>query len=535
MHELVLDISKYDEGIDLAEWKKRLGLWGVIIKVGGNEGGRYKDRLFEHHYANAKAAGIHIGFYYYSTVTDVNTAKADAQHMIELVGNKTYDLPWYLDVEDGCQKGNPGLMTSVIEAFCDTLNSCGKYGGVYTFGSMWLSDMYPDRLVKYANWIAWWQKEWPSAAGDIGMWQQGGINIDGDIVYDDLPGFHDCDWCIVDYPKRINGGGTVSKIDLADVAALIHYDMVTDDRNGYSQSPVRWGGDFGGYKTLEINGRKYTYALGSYDCSSSTITAWRLALEGTPYEGCLDAASYTGNMREVFVNSGLFYAEYSTAKRGDLYLNEGVHVAMCQDGGSDGIFGYDCLSEFNHNEWHGATDGEPGDQTGDEAVLREYYDDNWNTVLHYNGAADYNPEPPAPIKPKVPDEPKGSVYRLYNQYDGLHHYTVGHGEAQDLVDSGWTYEGVAWVAPSKGTKIRRLYNRHDRNHLLTTSDTEAIELVGIGWNYEGVPMYSGGKKDVYRMYNQSTGEHMFTTSTTERDTMVKNGWKYEGVAFKAEK
>lgn len=98
MKELVLDISKYDEGIDLAEWKRKRGLWGVIIKVGGNEGGRYKDRVFETHYANAKAAGLHIGFYYYTTVTDVAVANADANHMIQLVGNKEYDLPWYMDV-----------------------------------------------------------------------------------------------------------------------------------------------------------------------------------------------------------------------------------------------------------------------------------------------------------------------------------------------------------------------------------------------------------------------------------------------------
>lgn len=187
---------------------------------------------------------------------------------------------------------------------------------------------------------------------------------------------------------RLNGG-SMSKVSIADIAARIHYDMVTDPRNGYSQRPSRWGGDYGGTKTLTLYGRNYTYKLGSYDCSSSVITAWRLALQGTPYEGRLDGATYTSDMQEAFVSSGLFTASLTNAKRGDLYLTAGDHTAMCQDGGSDGVFGYDCLSEFNMNENGGASNGRPGDQTGRESVFRDYYNRPWRTVLHYNGKADY--------------------------------------------------------------------------------------------------------------------------------------------------
>ncbi len=208
MKELTLDISKYDEGIDLAAWKRQRNLFGVIIKVGGNEGGRYKDQLFETHYANAKAAGLHIGFYYYTTVTDVATANADANHMISLVEGKDYDLPWYMDVEDPRQFAlSPRNLTDVIKSFCNTLVNKGIYAGLYTGGSAWLNSMYPSELNDYANWIAWWRSEWPYEAGDIGMWQQGGIRLsDGDIVFDDLPGYHDCDWCCIDYPSRIKNG-----------------------------------------------------------------------------------------------------------------------------------------------------------------------------------------------------------------------------------------------------------------------------------------------------------------------------------------
>lgn len=208
MKELVLDISKFDKGIDLNEWKKKRNLFGVILKVGGNEGGRYKDSTFETHYANAKAAGLHIGFYYYTTVTTVEDAAADAVHMMQLVNGKSYDLPWYMDVEDPGQfRLSARQLTNVIKSFCNKLRDNDIYSGLYTGGNAWLNNMYSSELMDYANWIAWWRSTWPSEAGDIGMWQQGGIRLsDGKIIYDDASGYHDCDWCIVDYPTRIKEG-----------------------------------------------------------------------------------------------------------------------------------------------------------------------------------------------------------------------------------------------------------------------------------------------------------------------------------------
>ncbi|MBR3387490.1 MAG: Ig domain-containing protein, partial [Bacteroidales bacterium] len=247
----------------------------------------------------------------------------------------------------------------------------------------------------------------------------------------------------------------------------------TDERNGYNQQPERWGGDYGGDKTLTINGRNYTYALGSYDCSSSTITAWQLALQGTPYEGALDGATYTGDMRSVFVNSGLFYAEYSPAKRGDLYLAEGSHVAMCQDGGSDGVFGYDCLTEFNRNENHAASWGEPGDQDGYESILRDYYDDGWNTVLHYNGKADYDVQQPKPV-PKPHQEPGDAKNDAGLKYQG-HSQDLGwlpevrDGQTAGTVGYGKRLEAIKFTAIPEGWEL-----------------TVRAHIANVGWKNYGV-------------------------------------------------
>jgi hypothetical protein len=212
MKELVLDISRWDEDIDLQAWKDKHGVWGVIVKAGGNEKslGRYVDPNFEQNYNKAIDAGLHVGFYYYTDTTTVAEANVDANHFISIIEGKFYDLPLYMDVEDTSQfELGPRKLTDVIKSFCNTLIYKGHYAGLYTGGYAWLNSMYREELSDYANWIAWWRNEWPTEAGDIGMWQQGGIRFDdGDIVFADTPGYHDCDWCVVDYPSRIINGMT---------------------------------------------------------------------------------------------------------------------------------------------------------------------------------------------------------------------------------------------------------------------------------------------------------------------------------------
>lgn len=221
----------------------------------------------------------------------------------------------------------------------------------------------------------------------------------------------------------LSGGKGMTRICINDKAARIHYDMATDSRNGYSQGD-RWGGQYGLlYKTVSTQWWSVKYLLGDYDCASSVIRAWQLALVGTKYEGALDGATYTGDIERVFLASGLFTSSLSPARRGDLYLTAKTatrrgHVAMCQDGGSDGILGYDALSEFNRNERGGATGGKAGDQDGGESVVRGYYDyqGGWQTVLHYNGKADYEIGESVAPKQKTtnPKNDLGIKYRAHS-------------------------------------------------------------------------------------------------------------------------
>lgn len=181
-------------------------------------------------------------------------------------------------------------------------------------------------------------------------------------------------------------------IKRGELAAQVHRRMCDDPRFGYSWDE-RWGA---ASESWTVGGVAFPIKVGDYDCSSSTITAWRKALAGTKWEGRLDAATYTGNMRAVFVASGLFeWKPMSfTASPGDLYLNEECHVAMCQTQVPD------VLSEFCINEAGGVYGGKRGDQTGGESRLAGYYDYPWSGILHYNGKADTG-TPSADTKPPV--------------------------------------------------------------------------------------------------------------------------------------
>lgn len=394
MPRLVLDIWHGNRGIDLAAWKSKHDLWAVIVKCGGSDDpsiGYYEETTFVQQCEQARSLGLHVGAYYYSDATTPDRALRDAKHCVEkCMRGQALDMPLYLDIEEASQLAlSMQALTNVVTTFCEYVRGAGYTAGIYS-GYDGFHNMFESKIADYALWVAAWRHAWPTWAKDYGMWQQGSMRLsDGDIQYADVSGYVDCNWCQIGYPAIINGGGEVATYDPASEAAEIHAFMCTDPRFGYSQDP-RWGGDYNGGEVAVFTsstGHTYRIPCGSYDCSSSTTLAWRLALSCSEHAGCLGDNPYerTASMRETFCGTGLFRASLSNARRGDLYLNEGVHVAMCQDGGGDGVFGYDCLSEFNRNEYHGAVGGKAGDQDGGESVIRAYYNDDWNTVLHYIG------------------------------------------------------------------------------------------------------------------------------------------------------
>ena len=136
-----------------------------------------------------------------------------------------------------------------------------------------------------------------------------------------------------------------------------------DDSHGYDQ-PYRWG------------------ERGDYDCTAAVIQAWELA--GVPVK--LNGATYTGNMRGVFLRCGfedvtgqIDLATGTGLERGDVLLNIINHTAMYCGNGQE--------VEASINELGGTIGGQPGDQTGREFLVRTYRNYPWDCVLRYTGGS----------------------------------------------------------------------------------------------------------------------------------------------------
>lgn len=147
--------------------------------------------------------------------------------------------------------------------------------------------------------------------------------------------------------------------------------------HGYSQANRM--GD-GTTETICLSdGTTVTIAGGDRDCSSAVVTALRAVGVNT------FGASYTGNMREQLLKTGLFgwrKMGVKSAQRGDIYLNEKCHTAVCVSpyGSARG----DLLAQFSISE-KGTVTGTKGDQTGRESNIKAYYSYPWDGTLYWLG------------------------------------------------------------------------------------------------------------------------------------------------------
>lgn len=302
---------------------------------------------------------------------------------------------------------------------------------------------------------------------------------------------------------------------------------------GYTQGPDRW----------------HVWANGHGDCASFAITVLQNA--GIDCGG----ATYTGDLKPCLRRAGWSQISISRRHKGCLVLkpsnespNGHGHVALCVDSKR--------VAEALANEYGTAMGGRPGDQTGNEVVVR-----------NYNGFADgyYCFEPPAYAyedldRPKPPEPtpvPKpqpggalmgktiaGDVHRLYNPNTGDHLYTTDPFERDSLVKAGWKQEGDLGRTPMGVVVVYRLYNPSTGEHLWTPDYAEAVQLVGTGvnlsdgtkggWQYEGEPFlaYEGSKGAVrlHRLY-KAGAPHLLTADANEIATLTSQGWADEGVKF----
>ncbi|MFR6569764.1 MAG: hypothetical protein ACLUQH_11110 [Collinsella sp.] len=162
-------------------------------------------------------------------------------------------------------------------------------------------------------------------------------------------------------------------------AQVMEHLVSHDGGGGHGYSQANRMGD-GTTETICLSdGTTVTIAGGDRDCSSAVVTALRAVGVST------FGASYTGNMREQLLKTGLFgwrKMGVKSAQRGDIYLNEKCHTAVCVSpyGSARG----DLLAQFSISE-KGTVTGTKGDQTGRESNIKAYYSYPWDGTLYWLG------------------------------------------------------------------------------------------------------------------------------------------------------
>ncbi len=191
-----IDVSFYNEDIN---WQavKAQGIDFAIIRIGGRgwkTGVLYGDTRTQEYLRGARAAGIKVGVYFYSTAVNPFEAVEEASVAISTIGGIGLDYPIFIDLEysgdypDGrADQLTASQRTEIAIAFCETIRSSGYRAGVYSGQNFFKSAINYGALSGYTIWLASYTRDnqLPNFSNRYDIWQftdRGLIDgIDGEV------------------------------------------------------------------------------------------------------------------------------------------------------------------------------------------------------------------------------------------------------------------------------------------------------------------------------------------------------------------
>ncbi len=275
--------------VDFAKMKAD-GCDFVILRIGDekavNEGVRQPDPAFVPLYNKARAAGMHVGAYYYSYRTTSAGVLGDVQFCLDIIekNNMYFEYPIYFDIEaDVHYNLSASKQVELCNTWCDAMVENGYFPGVYSNMNCALDNLQASSNFNYDTWVP--KPLTPKNSGEqykpaetttyyiknvgtvnfstnYGMWQYKWYSdswsepsYDGSYWYDSKTGWPlDCNVAFRDYPTIMqtygynnmaikhtitfesNGGSAVEDVKVKDG------DTLTAPTN-----PIRLGFDFAGW------------------------------------------------------------------------------------------------------------------------------------------------------------------------------------------------------------------------------------------------------------------------------------------------
>ena len=174
---LGIDVSKYQPSINWSSVAAS-GISYVIIRCGyrgASTGALIQDPYFTSHIKGAKAAGLKVGVYFFSTALTETEAVEEASMCAALCSGYGVNYPVFIDVESSSRPGYNSLSaaqrTANIKAFCSTIKSAGYTPGVYANKTWFTSYINTSQLSGYKIWLAQYNASGPTYSGRYDLWQ----------------------------------------------------------------------------------------------------------------------------------------------------------------------------------------------------------------------------------------------------------------------------------------------------------------------------------------------------------------------------
>ncbi len=238
-----IDVSSYQGDVD---WQKVAsdGISFVILRAGTSKD---KDEKFEENYREAKAAGLHVGSYFFSYALTEAEIKKDAENFCSWLDGKTFDMPVYLDLETDEQATlSSEKLVQLALHFQAAMEDAGLFCGVYSSFSWFRTHLDGDRLGGREHlWVAKWTASGTlsqNLSRDYGLYQYSDKgHVDGVSTVVDL------NVSYVDYPNLLTNWQQhrpVEPVPLPDSGLELREGVVFGGKIGMSAQ--EWGELFQG-------------------------------------------------------------------------------------------------------------------------------------------------------------------------------------------------------------------------------------------------------------------------------------------------
>ncbi|MCR4888568.1 MAG: DUF5011 domain-containing protein [Ruminococcus sp.] len=182
-------------GIDVSTWQgsvdydavRNAGAEFVLMRVGFYYSGEVEmDDCYQQNIANASAAGLDVGVYFYSADNTEEGAREHARWIIDQLGGKQTEYPIAFDWEEWGTIQEYGMnlrdLNNVFEAFCDEVEKHGYKAMLYS-SKNFLENVWENRN-NHPVWLAHYTDE-TDYSGPFAIWQASSVGripgIAGDV------------------------------------------------------------------------------------------------------------------------------------------------------------------------------------------------------------------------------------------------------------------------------------------------------------------------------------------------------------------